>query len=230
MIGRHYRKSIGVIAGLGPAAGAHFYKCLVEVTPAGADDEHPEVVLVSDPSIPSRLAHLAGTGPDPGPALCAVARRLQGEGCGVLVLTSVTTHAYYRAVASAVQVPVLDGRVVVASALAGAGRHRLAMVVTGVARTRGMLDPELHAAGLNPVYPDLVVQTGIDEVVAAVKAGRSLVESATDLWDLVAGPWSVGCDGVLVGCTDLAALVSHMPTKVDDISRLLASAAVEAAR
>ncbi|QYA98312.1 aspartate/glutamate racemase family protein [Streptomyces anulatus] len=103
-------KKVGILGGLGPLACAHFCTRLVEPTPAGTDSGHPEVILMSSPDIPSRLAHLPEGGPSPVPALQRVARRLEQAGSERIAVPSVTTQAFLDDIAAAVAVPVFSTR------------------------------------------------------------------------------------------------------------------------
>lgn len=51
-------RTVGIIGGVGPLAGAHFYRRLVELTPAGRDEEHIPVVLATDPALQIGRAHV----------------------------------------------------------------------------------------------------------------------------------------------------------------------------
>ena len=54
-------KKIGVIGGMGPMASQLFYKMITEKTEAEKDQDHVNLVLVSDASMPDRTsAILAG--------------------------------------------------------------------------------------------------------------------------------------------------------------------------
>jgi aspartate racemase len=207
MSAARYPRPIGVIAGLGPLAGANFYQHLVSQTEAGSDAGHPEVVLISDPKIPSRLDHLFGRGPSPAPALCSVARRLQDAGCRVIALTSVTTHAYYAQIAAAVDVPVVNALAAAVAALAQAGLARPALVTTWPARRLRLLEEPMLAAGITPCLPDGQTQDAIQRVVEQVKSTGATQELAATLAGLLARPWRAGADGMLIGCTDVSPLV-----------------------
>ncbi|MEV6191154.1 amino acid racemase [Streptomyces sp. NPDC051920] len=225
-----YRRRIGVIAGLGPLAGANFYMRLVTATPAGSDQEHPDVVLLSDPAVPSRLDHLQGSGPSPVPHLQAMARRLEAADCELLVLTSVTTHAYFTDIAAAVTVPMVNGLTATAHALRSAGIVRPALAVTTPARSLGILDAALREAGMEPCYPDPETQDEIQSLVEAVKGGRPLPWLARDLDAALHREWTRGTDAVLVGCTDISPLVPYLRDEVHDVAAILAEAALAEAR
>jgi aspartate racemase len=225
-----YTRSIGLIGGLGPLAGATVYQRLVESADAGGDGEHPEVLLLSDPGIPDRQAHLRGQGPTPVPRLAHVAGRLEAVGCGLLLITSVTTHAYLDDIARAVSIPVVDVPGAVADTLRRAGVVRPALAVTTPARSLGILDRALRAGGIEPRYPDDATQAEIQSVVAAVKAGEQLPALAERLEAAITGGWTTGADAVLIGCTDISPLVPHLPRAVHDVAVIMAEAALAAAR
>ena len=96
---------MGILAGLGPLAGAHFYRRLVELTPAHLDSEHLSVVLVTDNTMPSRLDHLEGHGVSIGipvlNLLSLVADALDQKGCrrvGIVATTPTRDYHLYEGV------------------------------------------------------------------------------------------------------------------------------------
>ncbi|MDI2132423.1 aspartate/glutamate racemase family protein [Yinghuangia seranimata] len=224
-----YPFPIGVIAGLGPLAGATFYRHLVEETSARRDADHPEVVLISDPAVPSRLDHLSGRGPSPVPRLATVAHRLEAYGCGLIALTSITTHAYYQELSDTVRTPIVDGRTAVAASLTSAGVTRIALAVTGPARDLGLLDKPLRDVGIHVHYPDDGDQREIQTLVDSVKATGATPDLGRRLDAVLARRWSARADAILIGCTDISPLAGYLDTggrggAVFDVSRLIARA------
>jgi aspartate racemase len=214
--------TIGVLAGLGPRAGAHFYNRLVTLTPATADEEHPRTILVSDPRVPSRLAYFRGLGPSPAPRLRELAQMLVSVGADLLVLTSVTTHAHLDEVAAAVDVPVVNALAATAEALAD--RSRPAFLVTRACAEMRLLDPYLPAS-MEPLYPDPATQDAIETVVEDTKRGLDVTELRQRLTALAARPWADGRDCLVVACTDLAP-VAPLADDVLNIADVLARAAL----
>src|SRR4051812_24371314 len=102
-------KVVGVIGGMGPEATVDFMRRLVARTPARDDADHLHVLVDNNPKIPSRIAVLIeGTGEDPTPVLCAMARGLQAQGADFLVMPCNTAHYYLPAIARSVTIPALD--------------------------------------------------------------------------------------------------------------------------
>src|SRR3982751_789037 len=116
-------KVVGVIGGMGPEATVDFMRRLVARTPARDDADHLHVLVDNNPKIPSRIAALIeGTGEDPTPVLCAMARGLQAQGADFLVMPCNTAHFYLPAIAASVSIPMLDMVQLAIAKLAGAGK------------------------------------------------------------------------------------------------------------
>lgn len=230
MSGESSWRTIGIIGGLGPLACAHFYRTLTMRTGASADNGHPEVVLISDPAIPSRLGHLLRGTADPTPALRSVATRLESAGAELIVVPSVTTAAYLPAIARAVTVPVVDTLGSVAAAVAESGSQRLAIAATTGALQTGLLDAALRGAGIDPQYPDDGVQEVIQSVVESVKRG-DLDHARIAFEQVTASGWTSG-NPLLVGCTDLSPIVSEGEGGggVLDVATVLADSTLASAR
>jgi aspartate racemase len=108
---------IGVLGGMGPAAGADFLARLVAATSAQRDQDHLHVVLDSDPSVPDRTDALVSGGPSPVPTLRRMARRLAGAGADILVMACNTASAVLPELAGVVPVTFLRWNDVVAAEL-----------------------------------------------------------------------------------------------------------------
>ncbi|TWP34451.1 aspartate/glutamate racemase family protein [Leekyejoonella antrihumi] len=192
---------LGIVGGLGPLAGAHFYRRLIELTPAEVDEDHLAVVLISQPSIPSRRKFLADQGPSPAPALQQVVRELESLGCDLIAIPSSTTHAFYDDMAAAVHTPILHLLAEVAAALRSAGAHRPAMLATQATIDTGIYQPHFRP-DLRPLYPPPTVQNKIEALINAVKRGDDVKPLSAEISNVVSGPWTTPADSVLLACTE----------------------------
>lgn len=225
-------KTIGIIGGLGPLAGAHFYRRLVELTPAQGDGEHIPVVLVSDPTVPSRIDHLSGRGNSPLEKLIEVCGKLVATGANVIVLPSTTTSIYQAQLAEKVPVPILSLIDQVGDAISHQGCRRIGVLGTTPTRTFAVYENAFSIRGISAVYPDdssqvevmAVIRTlkgegnglaGNDQVAGDEVGQRDLLESLrARIVEIVSSPWANSLDGVLLGCTELPILFP------DDCSRI----------
>lgn len=194
--------TVGILGGLGPLAGAHFYRRLIEHTPVVGDSQHLPVVLVSDPTIPSRLDHLLDSGPSPVLALAHLAQFLESAGAQLIVIPSSTAHAYYQPIQDSVGVPVINLLAVVANAIAAEGYRRPALLATTATAVLDLYGPYL-APLASPVYPDAASQADIQELVVTLKGGGDPGPLSDRLRELASRPWAQGADSIVLGCTEL---------------------------
>ncbi|WP_053959872.1 aspartate/glutamate racemase family protein [Sulfobacillus thermosulfidooxidans] len=195
-------KTLGILAGLGPLAGAHFYRRVIELTPALSDQEHLPVVLISDPEIPSRLDHLTGHGPTPLPRLIQTAERLVSAGAEVIVIPSTTTHAYYDEMAASIPVPILNLIELVAENIQASASRRIGIVATTPTCTLGLYDGAFAKRGITAVYPDPKTQHEIMAVIDGIKSGGSRLQWGERLEEAMLKPWAHDTDGILLACTE----------------------------
>lgn len=86
--------TLGVLGGMGPAATAEFMRLLAEKAPATCDQEHPSVIVYSNPLIPNRTDYLLGRGPNPSGYLLEGLNKLLQWGADILAVTCNTSHYY----------------------------------------------------------------------------------------------------------------------------------------
>lgn len=200
---------LGIIGGIGPLAGAHFYRRLIELTTADGDSDHLSVVLISEPQIPSRRAFIAGVGPSPGPALCSVARRLEAMGCDLIAIPSSTTHAFYSEIAAAVRTPIVNLIHEVTEDMLNSGVRRPAVLSTLATREAAIYEPHFGLA-IQPLYPPTTIQDRIEAMIDEVKRGSDVAVIRTELTELIAGSWTRQADAILLACTETPLIA---PTK-----------------
>lgn len=198
------RPTLGVLGGMGPSATAEFLRVLASRSPATTDQDHPRIVLLSDPSVPDRTtALLAG---DDGPLLPIRngLLTLASWGADLLAVPCNTAHAYVdRIVASQVlAVPVVH---IVDAALQAA--RRVSPRGAWLTATTGTVSCSLYqrraaAVGYRLRVPDAALQLRIHAAVTLVKAGRT-VDSGRVLAPVVRQLWHRDRQPVLAACTEL---------------------------
>lgn len=202
-------KTVGIIGGLGPLAGAHFYQRLIELTPSSCDEDHVPIRLWSSPEIPSRIDHLRGRGPSPVPALVRIAQGLIVAGADFLVIPSSTTHYYYNTIASSVPVTVLNLLEEVAQTIANTPVKRIAILATTPTVEFRVYQSAFATHGLTPIYPDSVSQTEIMNVIYAVKSGQPRQKLQEYILRIARKPWISAADSVLLACTEIPLIFPH---------------------
>jgi aspartate racemase len=207
-------KIVGVIGGMGPEATVDFMRRLIAATPARDDADHLHVLVDNNPKIPSRIAALIeGTGEDPTPVLCAMARGLQAQGADFLVMPCNTAHYYLPAIARSVTIPALDMVDLSIQKLAAAGPRRIGVLASPAVRLVGLYQARLEQAGLQAIFPSPQDEATLLEVIKAVKAGRLDDSHRQDYARVARNLLDAGADALLVACTEFS--VIGPPTGTD---------------
>ncbi len=210
-------KTVGIIGGLGPLAGAYFYRRLVEKTPAAEDSGHLSIRLWSAPDLPSRLDHMRGRGESPGPQLVRMAKGLIASGAEFLVIPSSTTHHYYDEIAAAIKpVPIVNLLEEVAEAVVVTSARTVGILATTPTVEFDLYQHAFSKHGIRGRYPDPTSQAQIMDIIMAVKSGQSQSDTALGLLDIVSRPWMRDCQGLLLACTEVPVIFPHQAWKHAD--------------
>ena len=212
-------KTVGIVGGLGPLAGAHFYRRLIELSPATDDSTHLPMILVSNPWIPSRIEHLEGRGRSPVPELTKVCKQLISVGAELIVIPSSTTHAYYDELQRAMDVHMVSLVQSVADDLRTHSIKKVGILATTPTRQYRIYEEHFKQYGIDFSYPDSDSQEQVMEVIQRTKAGMAGELDGEWLNAIVNGKWSDGSDGVLLACTELPVVYTLLNKERGDIAQ-----------
>ncbi len=220
------RDAVGVVGGLGPMATVYFMERVIDLTVADTDQEHVDMLVWQQGSIPDRTAFLTGQDDaDPLPAMVHAARTLQAGGARMLVMPCNTAHFFYDRLVASVSVPFLN---IVEVTLDEARRRVPGLTTIGVLATDGTVHTETYQraaerAGLDCVMPEPQMQAEVmDMIYAGVKAGEPVAperfHAAVDHLRRRAA------QVVVLGCTELSILqrdlAAYQPDIVDSVDAL----------
>ena len=149
---------------MGPAATVDFMATVVAKTPAVSDQDHIHLIVDNDPGIPARQDAILRGGPSPGPAMAAMAERLQAAGADFLVMPCNTAHAFSECIEAAVQIPLVS----IIDVTVDACREYESV---GLLATEGCLQSNsyqlaLRAAGITLQMADALLQRGAQAIIA----------------------------------------------------------------
>ncbi|MEO7269174.1 MAG: amino acid racemase [Knoellia sp.] len=219
---------VGILGGVGPMATVYFMQRVLEMTDAGRDQDHVDMLVWNHASIPDRTAYIVGDSDEsPGPVMAEDARQLERAGAKFIAVPCNTAQAFQDEVSAAVTIPVID---IVAVTVEAAMAAVPGLTTLGILATDGTLRAETYhraaeAAGLTPVTPDDVVQKDVmsmiyDGVKAGMPVGRDRFDAA------VAHLRAKGAGAIVLGCTELSILQTDLkvdePDVVDSLDALAA--------
>jgi len=199
---------LGILGGMGPAAGAEFLRRLVEQTPATRDQEHIPALLWSDPTIPDRSTALRAGTDEPLEGLLRGIRGLKAAGCTQIVIPCNTAHFWYDQMVDQ-GVPIIH---IVESVAVQLNNLNVTGTI-GIMGTQstiefGLYQDMLGRRGWNCITPsqhdmDTYVQPGIDHV----KAGNLTIAHAF-FKEVIKNLRNSRAEAVVLGCTEIPLAVT----------------------
>jgi len=227
-------KTIGVLGGLGPEAGAYFFETIIDETAAGRDQDHPPVIVCSLPRVPDRTEAILYGGPSPVPALRRGLLALRRAGADFAVISCISAHYFYPQLAAKSPLPLLN---LIDETLADVGRMRPVPKVIGLIATTGtvksgIVERAFSAAGIKILIPSARDQKRVMTAIygkKGIKAGFTDGSSRQILLTLAADLVRRGAQAVLAGCTEvpLALKASDLPVPLIEPMAIGARAAIK---
>lgn len=225
---------VGILGGMGPAATADFYLKLIQATPAAVDQEHLQVLIWSDPTIPDRTEALLTHGEDPTPALIAGAKMLRQSGAGMLAVPCNTAHAFLAAVQTEVDIPIIHMIEETANYVhqLKPAIHRVGLLSTTGTLKAGLYQAWLDRKGIEVLSPGPDSQEQLVMAsIRGIKGGNSGPSVKSQLATAARELVNAGAEAIIGGCTEVPVLLGPEDITVPfvDPARILADSVVRSA-
>lgn len=222
---------IGILGGMGPEATLDLYRCIINLTPAGKDQDHIQVIIYSNPKIPDRTKAIAGGGESPLPYLIESAQLLEKGGAGIIAMPCNAAHHYLPEIRRMTRIPFLDMIKETSRSLRSC-LHNVKTVglLASIGTNRSGIYPRsLAAAGIEVLIPEDDDQQRVENAINQVKAGKHDRMTKETFQSVGLRLVQEGAEAVILGCTEIPLAfdpdaVSYM---VLNPTRILAEAAVD---
>jgi aspartate racemase len=210
---------IGVLGGMGPAATVDFMAKLIRLSPAGREQEHLPLVVISDPRVPDRVAPiLCGEGEPPLPAMQAGIRALERAGAECVAIPCHTAHFWYRELAAGTALPILHIVDAVKADLerAQGPKGRVGLLATAATLHAGFYQKRLEEAGWPCIVPDRdTMDRLVLPAIALVKRDQA-DDAAVLLLEALAKLREAGAVLSVLACTELPIALDALPERPAD--------------
>ena len=226
------KNAIGIIGGMGPMASQLFYKMVTEHTVAEKDQDHINLVILSDASMPDRTgAILSGEYDGPYNQLLEDAQMLEKMGCKAIAITCNTAHFFADMIADKIGIPILH--MIKGTAAAAAEEcpgERIGIMATDGTVKTGLYQKALQEQGLEPFTPCEEIQKEVMyQIYGRIKNGQPY---DAESWKKIEAEYkAAGCRKVLLACTELSVIKSDEGLEdwyvdpMDTLTRLVIAAA-----
>lgn len=217
-------KTVGVLGGMGPEATVDFMSRVISHTKATSDQDHLHLVVDQNPNVPSRQDALLGDGESPGPAMAAMAVRLERAGADFLVIPCNTAHAWQQDVRDAVDIPLLS--IVDATITACDGKDPIGLLATDGCLAAGVYDTDAA------LLPGEDHQASVMKLVNGVKAGDLSDEARAEMRRIAMSLVDRGAQAIVAACTEIPLILADgdLPVPVIESTEELARATVRFAQ
>lgn len=223
------KKRLGVIGGLGPMATAYFMELLTRMSDAKTDQEHMEILIYSNPSIPDRTKYILGeSAENPLPALSAAGKKLRDGGAELLAIPCITAHYFHADLEKELGLPVINCLAEAADYLAKEKKSRVGIMATDGSLHSGLLQNVLRDRGIRSVVPKEESQRKVMAMVYdEIKAGRPV--DMEKFRQVSAELFEGGAQVILLACTELSLIKKEHMLSAGylDILEVAARCAVE---
>ena len=162
--------------------------------------------------------------------LVEAAESLRAGGSAGLLLAANTLHLFAEAIRARVGLPLISLVEAVADEAKGTGGKRFALLGTRFTMTMGFYEPAFEASGLQIVVPDEQDRDFIHNAIYnELTQGQFSPETAKGMASVIEKMASQGCDGAILGCTEIPQLLEGQQLSVPglDTTRIHAAAALK---
>jgi aspartate racemase len=211
------RKVVGVLGGMGPGATIDFMSKVLAFTPARKDQDHIHLIVDQNPTVPSRQDALLRDGEDPGPALAAMARRLETAGADFLVIPCNSAHAFADSMADAVSIPLVS---MIDETMAAIPDEcgTIGLLGTAGCLKSGVYQRALDERALKYVEPSGEEMRELMRCIYAIKAGDTGPAVGESLGRLARALVERGADAVIAACTEIPLVLEQSALDVPLLS------------
>lgn len=226
------KEYLGILGGMGPMASALFYKMVTEKTAAEKDQDHINILLLSDAETPDRTAAILSDDFSKWQAawdsLHEDCLTLQNLGCKAICTTCNTAH-YYLHQFDDLKIPIIS---MIRETAKEMGRlhkgEKVAVLATDGTIQTGLYQKELEKCGVEPYICTPDTQKLVMHLIyGCIKAGLPADKEALAAVD--AEVKAVGCKGALLACTELSVIKAdeHLDDFYTDPMEVMAERAIE---
>jgi len=225
-------RHIGIVACSAEGAALCYRTLCAEAPAVMGEHMHPEVSMHTHP-LGEYMVHVrAGHWPGVADLMLSSAQKLAKAGAEFAICPDNTIHQAFELVAAASPIPWLHIAEAVADEARSHGFHTLAITGTKYLMTGPVYADCLRTHAIGCRIPDAVDREEIDRVIFSELVNGVFTEKSRRYFNAVMQTMKDrGCDGVVLGCTEIPLLVDpdECPLPTLDSTRLLARAAVKEA-
>lgn len=225
-------KTIGMLGGMGPEATAFMFDLFIKTTKAEKDQDHPKIIIYSNPKTPPRTDAIFKSGEDPVPYLIKGISVLKMAGADMIVMPCVTAHYFIPEVKKKISfnfISLLNESVKWVKINFPEVKRVGLLSSTGTIKSR-IFHEWFQKKGIEVITPDKSEQKIVMKAIfgpRGIKAGFTTGWSRKCILQTAASLIYQGAEAIVAGCTEIPLVLKQEDIKVAYIEPM--QRAVEAA-
>lgn len=207
-----------ILGGMGTMATESFVRQLNKRTPTHADQDYLNYILYNHATVPDRTAYILDrTKPNPVPVLQEDIRQQNILQPSFIVLTCNTAHYFFEELQKETKIPLLHmPKEAVKQIKADQVTGKVAFLGTEGSVKAGVYERELINQGIDYLIPDKNLQSKINHLIYHDIKENDYINM--DLFfEILADTKSLGCEAVILGCTELSLVAEYITQEHDYI-------------
>lgn len=220
---------IGVLGGMGPAATCLFYEMITEKTEAYKDQDHINMIIYSDASMPDRTEAILGKHVgDVADKMLEDIKVLENAGCNAVFVTCNTAHFFLDMLSGKIEIPVVHMIEETVKTIKdnGMGRKVAVLATEGTIKT-GLYQRRLEESDIQAYIPEKEIQDMITEqIYDRIKKG---LPGDVEVWKTISERLNEqNVSAAIMGCTELSVIKKQcdLPDMFVDPLEILAERAI----
>jgi aspartate racemase len=226
-------KVVGVLGGMGPQATVDFFQKVINLTPAGCDQDHIRLLINNDPKTPDRTSFIMGQGESPLNVLITNAIKLQMMGADLLAMPCNTAHFFYDDIVKFVNIPFINMIEEVAKEIKNKfGNGAKAGLLATLGTYKAMVyERVFEKHGIEIIVPDESGKKDVYQLIYKIKENLAKADTKP-VAQVIADLKLKGASTVILGCTELPLVEKDLPKDIEymDSTLILARKAVQMAK
>jgi aspartate racemase len=209
---------IGILGGMGTAAGIHFQNLFFQVCNANGihgDQDYPEWLYFNASKAPDRTEALLGNGPSPEEYLVQRLQKMKAAGVDLVVAVCNTVHSFYTPVYGKVPIPWIDLQDETARKIVHDGYTSVSLMSTEGTLRSGLFRNAIASLQIDYHEPQpasemqRMITNAIYHPGYGIKyTGAKVHPKALRMLQEVVDGFEV--DAIIMGCTELSLAKSHL--------------------
>lgn len=205
---------IGILGGMGPAAGGFLHQTIIaRITSAEKDSDYPQILLYSNTDIPNRVDAFFEKGPSPASAIIESLNKMHLFGVNEVLIACNTAHIWYDEIQSKTKQSIVHLIDLTVNHIHDSLQPSVAKVLvlgTGATLKTRLYQDGLEGLGFTCIFPDKKHQELVDSAIAdteyGIKSSGINVSSQanSNLAAVINHAKKSGANAIILGCTELS--------------------------